>query len=370
MNLRTALLAATVLAAPMVAGSVAVQAQPVTGPYVSLGAGVNLKQNLNLEGASIGGRSLGAGGGNLQSDVGPAFVGAGGYGFGNGFRAEIEGNYYNNKFNKLGGTSAFSAAGGHEQLYGVMVNGYYDFNGLIPVVTPYVGIGVGYEWANEQGLKAYGPGGSFNASNNTEGSFATQAILGASMPLTAIPGLSLTAEYRFMALVGDRTYSGTATSPTGVVSPASVKLGNDYNHTFLIGVRYDFGAPPPPPAPAPAPVAAPAPAPARSYLVFFDWDKATLTGRARQIIHEAAENSTHVQYTQIAVNGYTDTSGSPKYNMGLSIRRADAVAGELVRDGVPKNAIAIHGFGETHLLVPTGPGVREPQNRRVEIVIQ
>ncbi len=70
------------------------------------------------------------------------------------------------------------------------------------------------------------------------------------------------------------------------------------------------------------------------------------------------------------VNGYTDTSGSPRYNMGLSVRRANAVAAELVRDGVPKNVIAIRGFGETHLLVPTGPGVREPQNRRVEIIIQ
>jgi outer membrane protein OmpA-like peptidoglycan-associated protein len=109
--------------------------------------------------------------------------------------------------------------------------------------------------------------------------------------------------------------------------------------------------------------------PARSYLVFFDWDKATLTDRARQIIKEAADNSTHVQYTRIEVNGYTDTSGTPQYNMGLSIRRASAVKAELVRDGVPVAAIATQGFGETHLLVPTGAGVREPQNRRVEIII-
>jgi outer membrane protein OmpA-like peptidoglycan-associated protein len=251
-----------------------------------------------------------------------------------------------------------------------MLNGYYDFNDLIPMVTPYVGVGVGYQFANEQGLKAYGPGGSFTAGNQTEGSFAAQGILGVAFPLTAVPGLDLTAEYRFMALIGDRSYSGV----DGAGAPASIKLGNDYNHTLLIGVRYAFGAPAEAPAAAPAaaaaPMAAPAPAPARSYLVFFDWDKATLTTRARQIIHEAAEGSTHVQYTQIAVNGYTDTSGSPKYNMGLSIRRADAVAAELVRDGVPKNAISIHGFGETHLLVPTGDGVREPQNRRVEIIIK
>jgi OmpA-OmpF porin, OOP family len=37
---------------------------------------------------------------------------------------------------------------------------------------------------------------------------------------------------------------------------------------------------------------------------------------------------------------------------------------------VPKSAIAIQGFGETHPLVQTGPGVREPQNRRVEIIIK
>ena len=356
MNLRTALLAATVLAAPVLVGPAGAQAQqPVAGPYVSLGAGVNFKQELDVK----------SGGGNLQSELGPAVVGAFGYGFGNGFRAEIEGNYYNNKFNKVSGAPGFTAAGGHEQLYGVMLNGYYDFNGLSSMVVPYVGLGAGYEWANEQNVKAYGPVGSF-ATNQTEGSFAAQAILGAAMPISAIPGLDLTAEYRFMALIGDRSYSGV----NQVGAPETLKVGNDYNHTFLLGVRYAFGAAPPPPPPAPAPVAAPAPAPARSYLVFFDWDKATLTTRAREIVKEAADNSTHVQYTQIEVNGYTDTSGSPKYNMGLSVRRADAVAAELVRDGVPKTAIAIQGFGETHLLVPTGANVREPQNRRVEIIIK
>jgi outer membrane autotransporter protein len=135
------------------------------------------------------------------------------------------------------------------------------------------------------------------------------------------------------------------------------------------GLRFVFGQPRAP-APALVPTAVPAPQAARSYLVFFDWDKATLTGRARQIIREAAESSTRVAYTRIAVNGHTDTSGTPQYNMGLSLRRAHAVAGELMRDGVPAGAITIRGFGQTDLLVPTGPGVREPQNRRVEIVMQ
>ena len=133
-----------------------------------------------------------------------------------------------------------------------------------------------------------------------------------------------------------------------------------------VGLRLTFGRPLPPPAQMAVPAVATA---ARSYLVFFDWDKAALTDRARQIIREAADNEARVQYTRIAVDGYTDTSGTRAYNQGLSLRRAEAVAGELVRDGVARNVIAIRGFGETHLLVPTGPGVREPQNRRVEIVV-
>jgi OOP family OmpA-OmpF porin len=62
--------------------------------------------------------------------------------------------------------------------------------------------------------------------------------------------------------------------------------------------------------------------------------------------------------------------GTLKYNQGLSVRRAQAVATELVKDGVPRNAISIQGFGETHLLVQTDDNERKPQNRRVEILIK
>jgi outer membrane protein OmpA-like peptidoglycan-associated protein len=147
------------------------------------------------------------------------------------------------------------------------------------------------------------------------------------------------------------------------VSP-SIARRNGVKGDF--GLRLTFGQP----APLPTPAAVPAAAVARSYLVFFDWDKTTLTDRARQIIREAADNSTKVQYTRIEVNGYTDTSGTARYNQGSSVRRAEAVAAELVRDGVHRSVISIQGFGDTRLLVATGPGVREPQNRRVEIVLQ
>jgi outer membrane protein OmpA-like peptidoglycan-associated protein len=77
-----------------------------------------------------------------------------------------------------------------------------------------------------------------------------------------------------------------------------------------------------------------------------------------------------VQTTQIDVNGYTDLSGSAAYNKRLSVRRAESVAAELVRDGVSQDDIVMKGFGETNPLVPTAKGVREPQNRRVEIILQ
>jgi outer membrane protein OmpA-like peptidoglycan-associated protein len=254
-----------------------------------------------------------------------------------------------------------------------MVNALYDMDIGTPWLYPYLGVGAGYQWTNLDNLTVTQAGGPFRMSvNNTAGSFAWQAIAGLSFPIAPIPGLSATAEYRFMnTLGGEKFYGGAATTVGGPIVPADLKLHDQYNHAFLIGVRYMFNtAPPPVAAAAPAPQAAPAPAPARSYLVFFDWDKATLTDRARSIIKEAADNSTRVQYTRIEVNGYTDTSGTPQYNQGLSIRRAQAGEGELVRDGVPQTAINIQGFGETHLLVPTGPGVREPQNRRVEIIIR
>jgi OmpA-OmpF porin, OOP family len=156
---------------------------------------------------------------------------------------------------------------------------------------------------------------------------------------------------------------------TRSATPTTFTIRQQYNHSFLLGVRYAFNVAAPVPVAAAA-QPAPAAAAARSYLVFFDWDKATLTDRARQIVREAADNSTRVQYTRIEVNGYTDTSGTAQYNQGLSLRRAQAVQAELVRDGVPANTITIQGFGDTKLLVPTGPGVREPQNRRVEIIIR
>ncbi len=67
------------------------------------------------------------------------------------------------------------------------------------------------------------------------------------------------------------------------------------------------------------------------------------------------------------VAGYADASGSKTYNVALSNRRADEVRGYLTSHGVTGSAITTKGFGEDNQRVPTADGVRELQNRRVEI---
>ena len=121
---------------------------------------------------------------------------------------------------------------------------------------------------------------------------------------------------------------------------------------------------PPPPPPPPPPVAAP-----QSFMVFFDWDRSNLSQQAVQTIGQAAAAFKSRGSARITATGHTDTSGPESYNMALSLRRANAVKSELVRQGVAAEAIQVVGKGESNPLVATGDGVREPQNRRVEIVL-
>jgi OOP family OmpA-OmpF porin len=365
MRYRGAVLATALLATPLVA-----IAQPVSGLYIGAGVGADLPQNTRLtpDAPSTSGGSHQ----KLEQNLGFDAIGAIGYGLGNGFRFEVQGDFARNGVNQLARTSVPTSSSGTVHTYGVMANALFDMDIGVPWLYPYVGVGAGYQWTHLDGLSVTSGTPFALSSDDTQGNPAAQVIAGLSMPIPGVPGLSATAEYRFMKIWGPEKFDAVEDDPsTGVATSTQLKLHNQYNHIFLVGMRYAFNTAPPPPAAAPpTPVAAPAPAPSRSYLVFFDWDKATLTDRARSIIKEAADNSTHVQYTRIEVNGYTDTSGTPQYNQGLSVRRAQAVGGELVRDGVPQASISVQGFGETHLLVPTGAGVREPQNRRVEIIIR
>ncbi len=119
-----------------------------------------------------------------------------------------------------------------------------------------------------------------------------------------------------------------------------------------------------------SPPTPPPPPPVRNFLVFFDFDKSTLTPRALDIVKEAATVFKAGQNSRVTCTGHTDTAGPANYNMALSLRRANSVKNALVQQGVPATSIAVIGRGEDALLVATKDGVREPQNRRVEIVVQ
>ena len=140
---------------------------------------------------------------------------------------------------------------------------------------------------------------------------------------------------------------------------------------FLGTISYKFGGPVSEPESPPAayvPPPAIAPAAPKSYLVFFDFNKSDLTPQATEIVDTAAKNAGPAKVTQLTVTGHTDTVGSDAYNMRLSRRRAESVAAQLEKDGIASSEIEIVAKGKRDLLVPTGDGVREPQNRRVQIV--
>jgi outer membrane protein OmpA-like peptidoglycan-associated protein len=127
----------------------------------------------------------------------------------------------------------------------------------------------------------------------------------------------------------------------------------------------------PPPvaaAPPPPPPAAPPPAPPKQFIVYFEFDKSDLTPEGAKVVLDAASAYKQTGSARVAITGYTDLAGTQRYNLGLSKRRADTVPGALVRDGVPDGAIAEAWRGKENPAVPTADGVREPRNRRVEIV--
>ena len=136
-------------------------------------------------------------------------------------------------------------------------------------------------------------------------------------------------------------------------------------------------APPPAPPPdyVPAPYVEPAPPAAaavvvpapREFMVFFDFDKSNLTPEAREIVTAAVRTAKERGSVRIVVTGHTDTVGSFRYNQALSERRANSVKAEMVRQGMDGAMIATIGKSFSEPLVATGPGVREPQNRRASI---
>lgn len=110
----------------------------------------------------------------------------------------------------------------------------------------------------------------------------------------------------------------------------------------------------------------------QNFVVYFEWDKADLTSQAAAVIDQAVANITagaECAPSAVSIAGHTDTSGASAYNARLSQRRADIVASALESRGVDAGIITETAKGETELAKATRDGVREPLNRRAEVVI-
>lgn len=332
------------------------------GPYISGAVGGVIPRDSDIDGTGI----------NVEAEFDPGYVGAAAIGttFGS-WRAEGEVSYRDADVDDVSG--AVNGSGDVSGL-GLMVNGFYDFN-TGSNWTPYVGAGFGPMRLDVDGAAPIGG----SQIDDDDWVLAGQAIGGVGYKFTN--RLGMFADYRFLA-----------TTDADLTTAAGASVDADYSeHRLMIGLRWSFGGAKaaPKPAPKPAPVAqaapapkvaqAPAPKPAppkpapdiqREFIVFFDWDRAVLTDDARAIVQAAAKFSEQGPVTVIKATGHADTSGTDRYNLGLSKRRAAAVQAELVRLGISVDDIFINWKGEREPLVETDDGVREPQNRRVEIVLQ
>jgi OmpA-OmpF porin, OOP family len=300
-----------------------------------------------------------------------------GYDFG-GFRLESEVGYKTagvNNYSSITTTAAttasggtgqtlpgtFPEAGGKTSVLSFMVNALLDF-GDDDGLSGFVGGGIGVARVKaDYALNTLGAG----FLDDSDTGLAYQALAGVRAPLTDHWDVGL--KYRFfnadhMDLI-DR--NGRANS------------GRYRSHSLLGSLIYNFGEPaaPPPPPMAEAPTPPPPPPPVVEapvctpgpYIVFFEWDKSDITAEAGSILDNAVSAYGNCGQAQVMLAGHADKSGTPKYNIGLSQRRNTSVRSYLEGKGIPGGVISNQAFGEGAPRVETADGVRELQNRRVEI---
>ena len=324
------------------------------GTYLGIGAGANFAQDTEISGGGVNA--------DLEHDTGIAGILSLGHAYTNGLRAEFEVGYRRNSVDSSNGTST----GGVASSRSAMVNAYYDIS-TGTNFFPYIGAGIG---ASSLRVSANPTGVSSHSGRDT--ALALQGIAGVG--------------YQF-----DRNWSGSLEYRYFTVQGADMTAANgtavdvDYGaHTVIVGLRYTFGEAKKPmaepaPAPAPKPVAVkkpepkPAPPPppppvARNYIIFFDWDSSDITPEALAILRTAAQNAKSGGISRIEATGHADSSGTQAYNLKLSEKRARAVQAAMSGMGIAPNQLALDWKGELQQLVPTADGLREPQNRRVEIV--
>jgi OmpA-OmpF porin, OOP family len=342
--------------------------------YVSLQGGPSLFENQNHR-IVTGGAAAATTAVQTNSNTGFNVAGEIGYDFGM-FRTGFELGYQRaglGDVNNLAGIAAVGATGvnsttsGNASALSFMLNGLFDFGGS-DSWTGSLGGGVGVA---QYKASQFATGTAAAFLNDSDTGFAWQVLAGIRKAISDNVDLNLGYKYFNMPKINTVAATGTALRS---------KLAT---HNLMLGFTYNFGgevaappAPPPVVAPEPAPAAVveaapppPPPPPAPGpFIIFFDWDKSVITPEADKILTDAADAYKSTGQVAIQLAGHADKSGTDSYNEALSGRRSNAATKRLVALGVPESAISSSSFGEGKPMVETADGVREPQNRRVEIM--
>jgi outer membrane protein OmpA-like peptidoglycan-associated protein len=265
-------------------------------------------------------------------------------------------------------------AGGNTTALSFMLNGMLDF-GDDDGVQGFVGGGIGMARVKMNNVRVFANSAPFL--DDSDSRLAWQLFAGVRQAVT--DNMDITVKYRFFNVPDLRFVA-----QTGTTGATAQDVKSRYrSHSLLGGITFNFGGaeppPPPPPPPPPVEVVPPPPPPpvpvppppppcvGGPYVVFFDWDKSDLTPQATAILDNAASAYQSCGQAQVMLAGHADRSGPADYNVGLSQRRAANVRSYLTSRGIPDGVITQEAFGESRPLVETADGVREPQNRRVEI---
>ncbi|WP_298282989.1 outer membrane protein [Acidocella sp.] len=231
-------------AAMMLAAPVAARAQAVSGPYVSLGlGGVNSEAfgyhyNAGLASFPVPGGLGRAKTPNVDGKIVTRPAAGGslgvGFGFGNGVSLELDAVAQRATAHGQDGAGQKLAMTGGVNSYGFMVNTLYTLPLNLPV-SPYVGGGAGYQWtALNSDLRSQSSGIYVSG---TKASFAYDLIAGLAYAVPMVPGLAVTAEYRFTQLTGTRYYRLGSVYP--LVSN-QMRLGQMATQQIAFGLRYQF----------------------------------------------------------------------------------------------------------------------------------
>ena len=103
-------------------------------------------------------------------------------------------------------------------------------------------------------------------------------------------------------------------------------------------------------------------------IVFGD-DGFSLTPGDEPILTQTADKLKACPSAHVLVKGYADNTGNEVMNATLSTQRAQTVADFLTAHGVPRNAVAVKGFGSVDPVAPNDTADGRAKNRRVELTV-